>query len=91
MNTRYGRAKFKNFLILLDSGCSSTILMGRLFEKLHPEKYAVTQWHTQARNITTNNNVKVNFTLPTLSATNVATSKYHVYESAKGIYNMILG
>ena len=29
-NTREGKEKFKNFLILLDSGCSSTIVMGRL-------------------------------------------------------------
>ena len=29
MNTRKGRAKFKNFRILLDSGCSSAILIGR--------------------------------------------------------------
>ena len=30
MNTRKGKAKFKNFRILLDSLCSSTIVMGRL-------------------------------------------------------------
>ena len=30
MNTIKGKAKFKNFCILLDSGCSSTIVMGRL-------------------------------------------------------------
>ena len=33
MNTRKGRVKFKNFQILLDSGCSSTIVMIRLVEK----------------------------------------------------------
>ena len=32
MNTRHGRAKFKNFQILLESGCSSNILMVRLVE-----------------------------------------------------------
>ena len=41
VNTRKGRAKFKNFQIILDSGCSSTILMRRLVEKLCPEKDAV--------------------------------------------------
>ena len=30
MNTRHGRSKFKNFRILLGSGCSYTILMRRL-------------------------------------------------------------
>ena len=34
MNTRKGKAKFKNFCILLDSGCSSTILMISLVKKL---------------------------------------------------------
>ena len=28
MNTRKGEEKFKNFRILLDSGCISTIIMG---------------------------------------------------------------
>ena len=35
MNNRRGREKLKNFRIILDSGCISTILMGRLVEKPH--------------------------------------------------------
>ena len=41
MNTRKGKTGFKNFLILFDSGCSSTILMRSIVEKLHPKKYYV--------------------------------------------------
>ena len=70
MNTRHGRAKFKNFQIILDSVCSSTILMVKLVEKLHPEKDDVMQWHTKAGYITNSHKVKLYFTLPTLSATN---------------------
>ena len=33
MNTRKGIAKFKNLHILLNSGCSYTIVMGRLVQK----------------------------------------------------------
>ena len=33
MNTRRGKAKFKNFLIILDSGCISTIVIGMLVGK----------------------------------------------------------
>ena len=33
MNNRKGKAKFKNFRILLDSGCISTIVMGELVKK----------------------------------------------------------
>ena len=49
------------------------------------------QWNTQSGNITTNLKVKVDLTLPTLSATNIATWNCHVDDSAKGRYNMILG
>ena len=34
MNTQKGRAKFNNFRILLDSGCSSTITIKRPITKL---------------------------------------------------------
>ena len=81
-NTRHDSEKFKNFRIILDIGFSSTIVMGILFEKLHPEKDSVIQCHTQAIYITTNYKVKVYFTLPALSATNVVTWKCHY--SAKG-------
>ena len=65
--------------------------MGRLVVKLHPEKYYVMEWHTQARNITTNLNIKVYFTLLAISSMNVVTWKCHVDESAKGRYYMIVG
>ena len=49
------------------------------------------QWHMQAGNLTTKFKVKVDFTLPALSATNVVTWNCHLDDSAKGRYNMILG
>ena len=48
------------------------------------------QWQTQAEKITSYIKVIVDFTLPALSATNVLTCECHVYESAKGRYDMIL-
>ena len=62
MNTRKGKANFKNFQILLDSGCSYKIVMGRIGKK-SIEKDFVMQWHTKAGNITTNIKVKMDFTL----------------------------
>ena len=59
-------------------------------KKLHPEEDAVMQWHTQAGNITTNHEVKVYFTLPALSVTNVMTWKCHLDDSTKGRCYMIL-
>ena len=90
MNTRNVKVKFKNFRILLDSGCSSTVLMGWLVENLYPEKDAVVQCHTQSGNITTNLKVKLDFTFPILSATNMVTCKFHVDELSKGSYGITL-
>ena len=90
MNNRKGKAKFKKFRILLESGCISTVVMGRLIEKLHPKKDAPIKWNTQARNITTNIKVNIDFTLPTLSTKNVVTWKCHADDSAKGGYDIIL-
>ena len=78
MNKRKGKVKFKNFWILLDSGCSSTIVMVTLVQIIGPKKYNVMQWHTQAGNITTNIKVKIYLTLPELSAKYFLTWKFHV-------------
>ena len=51
--------------MLLDSGCSSTILMKRLIERLNPKRDDVMQWHMQADRI--NTNLKVKIYLPYLS------------------------
>ena len=61
-----------------------------LVEKLHPDKNSVMWWHTQAVNITTNLKVKVNFTLPALTATNFITWKFHVDKYIKLSSNVIL-
>ena len=68
MNTRKGKAKFNNFRIILDSGCSSTIVMWRLVKKICSKNDSMMQWHTQAGNITTNLNFEVEFNLPALRA-----------------------
>ena len=65
--------------------------MGSLVEKLNHEKDDVMQWHTQDENITTSIEIKVDFTLPALTVTNIMTWECHVDDSAKGRYNMILG
>ena len=48
------------------------------------------QWNTQVGNITTNLKIKVDFTLLALSAVDVVTWNFHVDESTKGMYDMIL-
>ena len=46
MNTRKGKARFKNFLILLDSICSYTIVMGRLVKNRPRRIYSDAVEHT---------------------------------------------
>ena len=49
------------------------------------------QCHTKAGSINTNLEVNIYFTLPELSATKIVTYIYHVDDSAKGRYDIILG
>ena len=67
--TRRVRVKYKIFQILLDIGCSSTIIIRRLTMKLKTKKYPMMQYHTQVGNLITNHKVKIYFTLPEFSAT----------------------
>ena len=48
------------------------------------------QWHTQAKNITTNLKVKVYFTLPAVNVMNAVMWKCHVDDPDKGRQDMIL-
>ena len=48
------------------------------------------QCHTQAGKIPTNLKVKIDFTLPKLSAMKIVTSNCHLYDSTKFTYDMIL-
>ena len=45
----------------------------------------------QAGNITTNMKVRLNSTFPYFSATKIMTSNFHVNESEKGKYDIIIG
>ena len=91
MNIRKGKAEFKNVRILLDSGCSSKIVMIRLISKLNPKEDAMVLCHKQAANITTNLKVKTYFTLPEFSTTKILIWDCHVDDYAKVRYAMILG
>ena len=74
----------------MDNRFSPTIVMGRLVKQLSLEENSLMQCHTQSGSIPTNLNVNMDFTLLTLSATDVVTLKCHVYDSAKGRCDMIL-
>ena len=50
----------------------------------------MTKWHKQAGIITTNMKVKIDFTLPEFRVTKIVMWEYHVDESDRVRYNMIL-
>ena len=50
MNTIKGKSEFKNFRILLDCGCSYTIVTGKIV-KNYILKNDVMQWHMQAEKL----------------------------------------
>ena len=64
--------------------------MGRT-PKTQYEKDDVMKCQTQARNITTNQRVKVNFYPPDFSTTKITTLEYHVYDFTESRYDMVLG
>ena len=49
------------------------------------------QWHTQVGKITTNIKVKIGFTLSEPSVPKIVTWSFHVDDSAKVRYDMIIG
>ena len=59
--------------------------------KLKTKKYAVIQWYTQAGNLTIGLKVNLYLTFPEFRAMKIVTWEFHVDESSKGRYHMILG
>ena len=91
MNTRSGRKRFINLQILLESGSSSTIVIGKLTSKLKRKKPPeITTWETQAGKFTTSQKVNVDFCLTELSATKIVSWKCHVDNKTNSRYDMIL-
>ena len=91
MNTRSGRAKFREFRIILDSGSSSTIVIGKLTSKLKEKNPTeITTWETQVTKLTTSKKVNVDFFLPEFSETKIVSWKFHLDNQNNSRYDMIL-
>ena len=90
MNTQNGIAKLKSFCGLLDIEFSSTILIRTLITKINHKGDSIIQWNTQLSNITTNLKDKIYFILPQLSTTKTVTEHFHVGDSSKGRYDIIV-
>ena len=73
MNKRKGKVKFENFRVLLDGGCSSMIVTRGLTKQIETKEYFVKQFQTQVGNITNNPRVRIDFTPPEFSSTEIVT------------------
>ena len=90
MNTRRGKSVNLNFLILLYSLFGSNITIVNMTQKLKLKIYASTQCKTEAVKSTTNKSFKVDFWLPQFSVTKFVIWEFHVDDSIKVGYYMIL-
>ena len=91
MNTFRVSGSYLKNRILLDGGCSSTIVVIILTSEPKSKKYAVIQWKAQSVNIKTNRKVKIDFTLPEFSAMEIVMFNCDVDDSTKISYDMIMG
>ena len=61
MNTHSGREEFRNFRIILDSGISSTIVIGKLMSKIKQKKLERATWENQVRKFLTSKKMNSDF------------------------------
>ena len=59
MNYRLGKARFKSLRILLDSGCNSSIVLGKHTPKFRKKNTKPVHWKTQGRKFHRNYKSKV--------------------------------
>jgi predicted aspartyl protease len=83
--------RLKTIKILLDSGCSSTIINSSLVSKLCTKRLPTERWTTAAGQMTTNKKVKIHFNLPEFYENKIIEWEAHVLEGNQSNYDMILG
>jgi len=93
LNIRLGRSKYRAIRILLDSGTTSSIVMGRLTKKLRMSQTThSTKWSTKAGVFETNKTCKVQFILPEFDQNKIIEWTMHVDDSTSNSnYDMIIG
>ena len=92
MNIRLCKAKYLTLMILLDSGVSSSIVLGKHTHKLFHKKTQTFKWSTQGGDFLTTYTKNVELVIPELDATKSVTWSFHVDDSQKNSrYDMIIG
>jgi len=93
LNIRLGKPKFEPIRTLLDTGTTSSLVLGRLTKKLRmTQSNKSTKWNTKAGIFETNKTCKVQFILPEFDQNKVIEWKMHVDDSTADFnYDMIIG
>ena len=92
MNGRLGKAKYCTLRILLESGASYSIVIGKHTQKLRHKNTQLIKWITQGGDFLTTYLKNVELVLSELDATKSVTWSFHVDDSRKiSRYDMILG
>ena len=90
MNGRLGKAKFHSIIIIMGSGGSSHILIGKHTNKLCNKHTQPVTWSTQGGEFKTKYTTILEFIHPELDAMKIVTWNFHVGESQENArYYMI--
>ena len=92
VNSSLGKEKLAPLRILLDSGATSSIILGKWTKKLRNKPAKTTSWNTKGGTFKTNLKCKIQFSLPEFNEHEVIEHATHVDMSTKNShYNMIVG
>ncbi len=94
MNTRLGRPVVEPLRILVDTGTTSSIILGKFTKKLRMKRTTATTWRTKAGTFTTTKKCKIQFRLPELHRQRIIEYTVNVddsKESPNGYYDLLLG
>ena len=94
MNMRLGKPSVKPLRILVDTGTTSSIILGRFTKKLRTKRTVATTWRTKAGTFTTTEKCKIKFRLPELHRERII--EYYVNvdnskEAPNSYYDLLLG
>jgi hypothetical protein len=92
VNSSLGKEKLAPLRILLDSGATSSIILGKWTKKLRNKPAKTTSWNTKGGTFKTNLKCKIQFSLPEFNEHKVIEHTVHVDTNTKNSrYDMIVG
>jgi len=91
VRTSLGLPKPKDYVVLLDSGASGSVISSEITKKLKIVKGPKCVWNTAAGPMETNLKTKVQFMLPELSETKLIEWNMHIVSSKTMNYDIIIG